>query len=193
MKTAIFGGTFNPVHIGHLILAEEVLRQTNYDRVLFVPVNIPPHKAIDDPGPKMRLLMLSKAVSCYAFFEVNDCEIRRSGVSYSIETIRYLVKTRIVESRPGFIIGDDQAEEFATWHEPKAIADETQIIVLHRKYRDELALDFPHVYVRNGLFPISSTDIRARVAEHAAWETMVPPEVRTMIKAEKLYGFNANK
>jgi len=92
MKTAIFGGTFNPVHLGHLILAEEVLRQTNYDRVLFVPVNIPPHKAIDDPGPETRLLMLSRAISRFSFFEVEDCEIRRAGVSYSIETIRYLVK-----------------------------------------------------------------------------------------------------
>jgi len=192
MRTALFGGTFNPVHIGHLILAEEVLRQLGCERILFVPVNIPPHKTIEDPGPEIRLRMLSESIKSFSFFGVSDCEIRRPGFSYSIQTIRDLVGSASVEPRPGLIIGDDQAEEFDTWREPAAVAAESAIIILHRKYRHEIEFALPHVYLKNELFPISSTQIRARIAAKAAWEAMVPPEARAIIEANHLYGFDRN-
>ncbi|MCE5257181.1 MAG: nicotinate (nicotinamide) nucleotide adenylyltransferase [Spirochaetaceae bacterium] len=192
MKTALFGGTFNPVHIGHLILAEEVLRQIGCQRIIFIPTNIPPHKEIDDPGPEIRLSMLTESIRDYPFFEVSDCEILRPGISYSIESIRSLVGANSVEPKPGLIIGDDQAEGFMAWKDPDAIARESTIIIMHRKYRHEIEFLFPHLYIDNEIFPVSSTGIRERISAGQAWRALVPHEARKIIEANGLYGFDRN-
>jgi len=189
MRTAVFGGTFNPVHLGHLIIAEEVLAQTDCDRVIFVPANIPPHKEVDDPGPDLRLAMLRDSVADYSRFSVSDCEIRRSGVSYSIDTVRYLVDQGLAEPIPSLVIGDDLVEGFGSWKEYDALVRESRIIIVHRRYVERLALQIPHIYVDNGIFPVSSTMIRARIQEGKAWRYLVPEAVRNTIEKHRLYGF----
>ena len=189
MKTAIFGGTFNPVHIGHLLIAEEVLSQTDCDNVLFIPANIPPHKSVDDPGAALRLSMLEQSVSSNPRFRVSDCEILRSGVSYTIDTIRYLVDIGIVEARPSLLIGDDLVEGFDSWKESQAIAEESSLIVVHRRHAQKIPVSFPHRYVDNEIFPVSSTIVRQKIAEGGAWHYLVPEAARNIIEKHGLYGF----
>lgn len=196
MKTAILGGSFNPVHIGHLILAEEVLFQCGYDQILFIPANIPPHKSIDDPGPHVRLEMLEAAIKGYPAFAVSDCEILRKSVSYTIDTIRQL-KTDAglkgqMDGKPGLIIGDDLLAGFFEWKEPHSLVKEAEIIVAHRQYPYRLSLLYPHRYVENTLIPISSSEVRARISARKAWHSLVPQMVQHIIEQKGLYGFSAS-
>lgn len=190
MKTALFGGTFNPVHIGHLLIAEEVLLQAGYDRIVFIPANIPPHKEVEDPGPEIRLSMLKDSVAGNPSFCVSDCEIRRSGISYSIDTIRYLVEGGIVERCPGLVVGDDLVEGLDSWKDSGAVVRESRIVIVHRKYLEELSVPFSHLYLSNDIFPVSSTVIRSRIGEGRAWRYMVPEAARKTIEENGLYGFS---
>lgn len=192
MKTAIFGGTFNPPHIGHLLIAEEVLVQTEYQAVLFIPAYIPPHKKVEDPGAEIRLDMLRQSVADNPRFSVSDCEIRRAGVSYTIDTIRFLVAGGIVESRPGLIIGDDLIDGFETWKEKDTLAQESSLIVAHRRFPGRLPMPYPHRYIDNALFPFSSSEIRKKIAEGGAWRYLVPEAARNTIEALYLYGLQRN-
>ena len=190
MKTAIFGGTFNPVHIGHLLIAEEVLAQTDCDNVLFIPANIPPHKHVEDPGSELRLSMLEKSIAENPRFRVSNCEIIRSGISYSIDTIRYLVNSGIVESKPCLLIGDDLVEGFSSWKESQAIAQESSLLIVHRLHAKRIPVFFPHEYIENAIFPISSTVVREKIAKMGAWRYLVPEAARKIIEEHRLYGFN---
>jgi len=192
MKTAIFGGTFNPVHIGHLIIAEEVLAQTDCDRVLFVPANVPPHKEVDDPGPELRFAMLRESIAGNPRFSASDCEIRRSGVSYSIDTIRFIVDQGIAEPFPSLVIGDDLVEGFGSWKEHDAIVRESRIIIVHRRYAQRLRTQIPHIYIDNEIFPVSSTLIRTRIREGKAWRYLVPEAARIAIEEHRLYGLKGS-
>ncbi len=162
MKTAIFGGTFNPVHIGHLLIAEEVLTQTDCDNVLFIPANIPPHKPVEDPGAAFRLSMLEKSISGNPRFRLSDCEILRAGISYTIDTIRYLVNIGMVEPKPSLLIGDDLVEGFGSWKEPRAIVEESSLIVVHRGMLGRFRI-LSHRYIDNVIFPVSSTIVRGKM------------------------------
>lgn len=188
MRTAIFGGTFNPVHIGHLVIAEEILVQTGCDSVLFIPANIPPHKEVTDPGAGIRLEMLAKSIADDPRFRASDCEIRRSGISYTIDTVRYLVAAGIVEERPCLVLGDDLIGGFKDWKEPDAIARETSLILVHRNRVSLLSFGYPHLYIDNEPLPVSSTTIRKAIAEGMAWRYLVPEAARKIIEERSLYG-----
>lgn len=197
MKTAILGGSFNPVHIGHLILAEEVLSQCGYDRILFIPANIPPHKSIDDPGSHIRLEMLEAATKQFPEFAVSNCEILRRGVSYTIDTVRYLKTDDVlkgqIDGKPGLIVGDDLLAGFFEWKEPYSLVSEADIIVAHRQYPYRLSLPYPHRYVENTIMPISSSEVRARISSVKAWHSLVPQPVQAIIEQKGLYGFSASR
>ena len=93
MKLAIFGGTFNPVHIGHLAMADDVCSTLGYDKILFVPAFVPPHKiAKDMESPENRVAMLAAAFKDDERFEVEPCEIERGGTSYTIDTVKYIIE-----------------------------------------------------------------------------------------------------
>ncbi len=107
MKIGILGGTFNPVHIGHLILAEEVREKLKLDKIIFIPTALPPHKDNMDIAPAGdRLKMLKLAIKGNKFFGVSDIEIKRKGRSYTIDTIKEL-KNKFVNDELYFIIGSD--------------------------------------------------------------------------------------
>jgi nicotinate-nucleotide adenylyltransferase len=188
VRTAIFGGTFNPVHIGHLIIAEEVLAQLDCGEILFVPANIPPHKAVEGPSPELRLEMLERSVAGNPRFRVSDCEIRRSGVSYSIDTVRCLKAAGLVGPDPYLLIGDDLLEGFPSWKEPNALLRECSLVVVHRRSAERLDAPFAHTYLDNELFPVSSTSVRTRIREGGAWRYLVPREAREIIEEHGLYG-----
>lgn len=188
MKTLILGGTFDPVHVGHLFLADETRRLLGYERVIFVPTNLPAHKETErGASAAQRLAMLESAVSGVDGFAVDDCEVLRGGVSYSVETVPELVARHDITGKPGFVIGDDLIAGFARWKEADRLAAMVDLIVAHRSTEKRLEFAYPHRYVENALLPITSTEIRHRIASGMSYRFLVPDAVYKQIEREGLY------
>jgi len=189
MRIAILGGSFNPPHIGHLILAEEILATRAYDTVLMIPANLPPHKIPkDDPGAEMRLVMLRASVESWPQIVVEPCELQRRGISYTVDTLHEIFRKYRCDGKPGLVIGDDLALDFLTvWKNPEEILDLADVVVAHRLYAEEVDLPYPHRYVHNIIVPISSSLVRERIAHQGAWRSLVVPSVREIIETYGLY------
>ena len=188
MRTVILGGTFNPIHYGHLYLAEAVRAEFRYDIVVFVPAYIPVHKQVDaDVSPQQRLNMLRLATQTYQCFVVDDCEIQRGVPSYSIETIAEISVRYKLRENPGFIIGDDLVENFASWKKADQLSRRTDLIIAHRHDREIKQFTYPHRYVDNVLMPLSSSEIRENVEMGKSIRFLTPDPVVDYINEEKLY------
>lgn len=188
MTLAILGGTFNPVHLGHLSLAGEVQSRLRYDVILFVPAHIPVHKDMEvEVGAGHRLAMLELAVAASPAFRVDDCELRRGGPSYTFDTVRDILGRYPIEGKPGLIIGDDLVEGFDSWKNAPVLAEMTQLIVGHRISARKVQMDFPCVYVDNALLPASSSRIRARLRRGQSVTHLVPEAVLAYIERHGLY------
>lgn len=187
MRLLVLGGSYNPVHIGHLILGEELAVEFGYDRVLLVPASLPPHKAlVDDPGPDARLDMLRAAVEGEPLFSVDDCELKRGGLSWTVDTLRSVIGSYRPDGRPGLAIGDDLAAGFPKWKEPEEIVRLAELVVARRDGGD-FTLGFPHRRADNLLIPVSSTLVRRRIAAGGAWRHLVPAGARAYIDEHGLY------
>ncbi len=188
MNIVIIGGTFNPVHFGHLFLAETVRTGFGYSRVLFVPTYLPVHK---DPAPLAeaahRLEMLRIATRPYPEFVVDDCEIRRGDRSYSIDTVREIITRYGLLSKPGFLIGDDLLKGFHQWKEPDALVASTRLIVAHRHRPDVHPFAYAHDCVDNPVLSISSSQIRDRVRAGESIRFLLPDSVVEYIDENGLY------
>jgi len=189
MKAGLFGGSFNPPHVAHLIVAETVRDQFGLDRVLWIPAFIPPHKQEDQlVAPEHRLEMTRLATQGNPAFSVLDLEINREGVSYTVDTIRTLQ-----EGDPGIdytlILGGDSLRGFPSWHRPEEILSRVRLIVYDRGGEEPLALPYTgQVEVaRAPLLDISSTDIRARRSRGQSIRYLVPDPVLAYIEAHNLY------
>ena len=191
MKIAILGGTFNPIHIGHLMLAEDVRKEFGYDKILFIPACVPPHKVyqacVSDAD---RLEMLRLATKDNPYFEVDDCELKRKGVSYTIDTI-YDLESRYqdkIEGKIGLIIGDDLLSGFESWHLADALALRVRLIV-GRRLSSVLPMEskFPFSPLSNSILPISSSEIRQKIQNKKSWRYLVPNSVFQYIKDRNLY------
>ncbi|MCD6122210.1 MAG: nicotinate (nicotinamide) nucleotide adenylyltransferase [Spirochaetales bacterium] len=188
LRVMIIGGTYNPIHFGHLFLAEEVRTELNFDKAIFVPTLLPVHKKISPViKPEHRLNMLKLAVDSYPQFIVDTCELERGGKSFSIDTIEYIINNYSLSEKPGFVIGDDLAITFETWREPARIAQETHLIVVHRLFREEVKFNYKHFYVNNMILPLSSSEIRQRVRNGKSIKFLVREEVREYIEKHNLY------
>lgn len=192
-RVGIFGGTFDPVHLGHLILAEAALEQLDLDRILFIPAAISPFKQDRPPGAsaEQRLRMLRLATAVEPRFEVDDRELRREGPSYTIDTVRSLMG-----DHPGvrflLLIGSDNLPEFNGWHDASELGNLVDIAVLDRGGDPDaanapgaaVAREFPVVRRR---IDLSSTEIRERLAAGLSVRFMVPPAVYDVIMTEHPY------
>lgn len=193
MRLAILGGSFNPVHNGHLYLAQSVIDQFDYDKVVFIPVLIAPHKGIImDVTAEQRLDMLRLGTANNHKFEVDTCELEREGVSYTSVTISYLEKKYEgkIEGKIGLIIGDDLAEGFSSWRNPDMLAENTDIILAHRLFSEKnscVPFLYPHKELHNALLPISSTQIRESIGKKDSWRYLVPEAVYEYIVNRNLY------
>ncbi len=192
MRLAILGGTFNPVHVGHLFLAEEVRALLGYDRILFVPANIPVHKTMPiEVGARHRLRMLRLAVAGCPGFLVEDCELERGGNSYTIDTLSYLLERFRPEGRPGLIIGEDLVEGFPSWRQAARLAELAELIVARRVPGPAAVPAWPFQAcvrrIENLLLPVSSSDIRSRLAAGRPARHLVPERVLRYIRRHRLY------
>ena len=195
MKTGIFGGTFNPVHNGHLKIALDFKNKFELDRVLFIPNYISPFKKdVGDIAPaKHRLKMLQLALAEYPFFEIEDFEIKRDAVSYTIDTIRYL-KGKYKDDTFLLLIGTDQAKSFDKWKDFDAILREVLIVIANRKVfdgKDKIPEISPVLKnaarLDNELINISSSEIREKVRKGESIVEYVPVEVAEYIVNNLLY------
>ncbi|MFA5356577.1 MAG: nicotinate-nucleotide adenylyltransferase [Candidatus Omnitrophota bacterium] len=187
MKTGILGGTFNPVHIGHLILAEEVREKLGLDRVIFVPTNLPPHKDNSDIAPAVdRLAMINLAVKGNNNFLVSDIEINREGRSYTIDTLKDL-KNKYREDELYFIIGSDLLKYLDDW---KDLQDIIKMVKFVAATRPGYPLEDIPSYIATvpiRAVDISGFEIRRAVKEGNSFRYLVPGEVFGYITEKGIY------
>ena len=191
MKICLFGGTFDPPHIGHLLIAQTVCEAEGFDKVVFIPANRSPNKKVATLQ-KDRVDMLELAVEGNPNFEISDLEIRRGGVSYTIDTLRAF-KDELVDKNDeiSYLIGSDSLLDFKNWKEPKEIIKRSNVIVAIRPgFRPS---DIPS-WLLHGVhfaniprFEISSSNIRKRWAEDKTIRYMVTLPVWEYINKHNLY------
>ncbi len=199
MDVGLFGGTFDPIHLGHLRIAEEAREALRLARVLFIPAKLPPHKeGADLSPPEFRLEMVRRAVAGNPHFEASDLELRREGPSYSVLTLRQLRGDLAPRDRLWFLMGSDSYREVHTWHRYEELFELADVAVLSRPPdgRDLGAPEglaasltagpqgFRHTsgrevrFVEVTLLDISSTEIRRAMAEGRSVRYLVPDSVR---------------
>ena len=187
----ILGGTFNPIHLGHLFIAQDALEQCRLDRVLFIPSALPPHKPLGDNVSAIhRLRMVRLAIAGDKRFAVDDLEIRRGGKSYSVETLAELHR-RQPAADYYFIIGADSLAELHLWRDVNQLIRLCRFLVFMRPgYPAKPAVKLAGL--RYKLFSthpteISSREIRARVARGQSIRYLAPDSVRRYIERQQLY------
>lgn len=190
MTVAIFGGSFDPVHEGHVALAEAVRAECGYDLVVLVPAKRPPHKSLSGGASDGdRLAMLRLAVGNRPGFLVDSCELEREGLSWTVDTVRHVISSLKPEGKPGLVIGDDLAAGFSGWREPDTIASECDIILARRLSSTPPPFPFPHRTVTNDIVSVSSSEIRAAAARGTFLPDSLHPGVRDYIERKGLYGY----
>ncbi|MFI5460026.1 MAG: nicotinate-nucleotide adenylyltransferase [Isosphaerales bacterium] len=195
MRLGLFGGTFDPIHLGHLILAEQCRESCGLDQVWFVVAGEPPHKPSGRTGVAHRLEMARIAVAGHPVFAVSEIETRRPGPHYSVETLE-----SVCRDNPGeelfFLIGADSLADLVSWREPARIAQLATIVVVNRPGIGEVDRaslpDFgpgshPLLSVTIPPIGIASTDLRRRLAEGRSIRYLVPRGVEAYIEAQGLY------
>jgi nicotinate-nucleotide adenylyltransferase len=183
MRIGIYGGTFNPVHHGHLILARQALEEFKLDRLVFVPAAESPFKIQNHSAPAGdRLAMLRLATAGEDRFSVDPLEIERGGISYSIDTVK-LFRNRDPGAELFFLVGEDNADRLTEWHRFEELKKLVYFVVLSRS-EDFQSPEYPVVQRR---IEISSTEIRNRVANQESITYLVPESVKHYIEQHQLY------
>ena len=216
MKWGLFGGTFDPIHLGHLRCAQEICEDLGLDRIIFIPAAHPPHKSEGDITPfHHRHEMIRRAVAGNTSFAISDIEDKRAGKSYSVETIRHFLDTPPAKPELYFIMGQDAFHTIETWKDwehllllcnfvvmtrpgfivkdlngilPKDLSAQFQYDYLSHTFTGPTGF---HIYFRGvTLLAISSTDIRTRTANGQSVRYLVPDIVSHYIARHHLYKFS---
>jgi nicotinate-nucleotide adenylyltransferase len=183
MRTALYGGTFDPIHHGHLILAREAMEQLALDRVVFVPAALSPHKLEREPAaPDLRRQMVEAAIAGEPGFECDGSETEKAGPSFSVETVEAW-RAKAPADELFYFIGQDNVRELPTWRRYEDLRRLAQFVVFERD-AGAPAHDFPRVRRR---VDISATEVRKRIAEGRSIRYLVPEPVRAIIVAQQLY------
>ena len=216
-RVGVFGGSFNPIHFGHLLVADEIREALDLERIVFVPAGEPPHKPARDLAPaRDRFEMTALAVREHPRFEVSDAELRRSGPSYTVHTLAALRDRGDLH----LLIGSETFLDLLTWKEPAEVARLARLVVVPRnsvgfdpespaaqKVLAALALpgfvrvsetergsDAPAsapLLVHAASLPISGSDLRRRAREGRSLAFRMPEAVAAYIRAHRLYGAGA--
>jgi len=187
MRIGILGGTFNPPHIGHLILAEEAKDKFNLDKIFFIPVYLPPHKDIPLAKAEDRLEMVKLSIKDNKSFECLDIEVKRGGKSFTIDTLKEL-KEKYPHDHLFLIIGSDLVKDFSSWDGYEEIIKIAKVLVARRKdftsFKDN---KFGFLFFDIIQVGISSSLIRERIKKGLSIKYLVRPEVEKFIKKRKIY------
>ncbi|MGM0471877.1 MAG: nicotinate-nucleotide adenylyltransferase [Bacillota bacterium] len=194
-RLGIMGGTFDPIHNGHLVTAEEAADQYNLDKVLFVPSANPPHKTNQQISPAQdRYMMAVLATMNNSKFDVSRIEIERGGLSYTIDTIRRL-KEALPKVELYFITGADAILDIFSWKEPEKLLEKCQFIAATRpgysldKLQEDTFKDYQEQILPLSIprLDISATDLRQRVSKQRPIKYQLPESVAAYIYKRKLY------
>jgi nicotinate-nucleotide adenylyltransferase len=201
MRLGLFGGTFDPIHLGHLILAEQCRESCALDRVWFVVAGAPPHKRGGRTPVAHRLEMVRIAIAGHPNFAVSEIEASRPGPHYSVETLESIRREQ-PNDELFFLIGADSLADLPTWRDPIRIAQLATVVVVNRPGIEEVDPaslpgfgpgSHPLVSVTVPPIGIASTDLRRRLAEGRSIRYQVPRGVEAYIEAQKLYRPNQAK
>lgn len=185
MNIGILGGAFNPPHIGHIVLANEAKEKLNLKKVFFIPTNISPHKQVFEVDAKHRMNMVKLAIEHEKDFVVLDWELKRKGVSYTIDTIKQL-KGKYKNDNFFLIIGSDLVDDFNTWKDYKEIMSLVKVIVAKRDmfpFKNEYGFDVIDI----AQIGINSSIIRERILNKRSVKSFVPEKVYKYFTKHKLY------
>jgi len=189
-KIGIFGGSFNPIHLGHLIMAQDAFEFFGLEKVLFIPCNLPPHKDTSRiAAPAHRLAMIAKAIRKNPAFELCDLEIKMGGENYSIDTVRYL-RGIYPKHELCFIIGSDSLLELHKWKDINELLRLCRFVTVMRpgyELRNTDIYNLRKDVINVHLVDISSTDIRRRVAQGLSIRYLAPSSVANHIVRQELY------
>ena len=204
MRIGIYGGSFNPVHLGHLIAAECCREQARLDRVLFMPAATPPHKQgqlLADAAD--RVAMLTLAVGGHEAFAVSTIEVDRGGVSYTVDTLAVLAE-RHPHDTLVLVLGPDALAQLPTWREPQTIADRCELVAVERERLDDVAAiardagladllgqerlaALIAARVRMPAIGVRASDLRAAVAAGTSIRYRTPRAVEAFVMSHGLY------
>ena len=189
-RLGLFGGAFNPVHLGHLLVAQAAIEELELDRLFFIPAAQTPFKQETKPAPaELRLQWLRLALAGKTNCELDDQEIRRGGVSYTIETARHYAK-KFPQAKLFYLIGADNVPKLNEWREADELAGLLEFAAVPRP--GQTPAEFPRPFCGRTLkgFPleISSSDIRARVKAGLPVEFLIPPFIAQSIRDTGVYG-----
>ena len=182
MKIGIYGGAFDPVHHGHLILAREARETFGLEKIIFVPAAVSPLKQSPAASAQMRLLMLQAAIEGENEFVLDDCELRRPPPSYTIDTVEE-IRRREADAEIYYLIGEDNVSTLGKWHRFTELEKIVRFVVFDRT-NTGTKHDYPSVHRR---IDISATEIRKRVAAGQSIRYFVPRSVEEIIDRQKLY------
>jgi nicotinate-nucleotide adenylyltransferase len=191
LKIGILGGTFDPIHLGHLILAEQLAEKFKLDKVIFIPSASPPHKNNKKVSKaKDRFKMTGLAIEDNPLFSISDIELKRKGKSYTVITIKELKKL-YPKSKLFLLCGSDVLDELKTWKSPDEIYKLIKVIVGVRPGYNKIKKDNKYakksiIEQINGL-EVSSTEIRKRVKKGKSIRYLVPDKARNYIRKKGLY------
>lgn len=197
MRVGVIGGTFDPIHVGHLIMAEGARDVLGLRRVVFVPAGQPPHKRSSQISPAAhRLAMTRLAIAGNSFFTISRIDLERGGPSYTVDTIRLLHEAWGPDVQIYFLIGGDSLAELPTWYQPERLIETCQVVAIPRPGHDPdldalddqipgasdriQILDLP-------LVDLSATEIRDRVRDQRTIRYLVPGVVERYIYRHRLY------
>lgn len=196
-KIGIMGGTFDPIHLGHLVVANEVLNIYNLDKIIFVPAGNPPHKKTITASPMDRFFMTNLAIMSNSKFIVSDYEIKNPEKSYTVNTLREFNRIYL-NTEFYFITGTDAVIDLPKWHEPKKLLSLCKFIAVSRPGLRKKYLEMKIDEVKKSLnaniellqlpmLQISSTDIRERLKNNISAKYLLPELVEQYIIKHKLY------
>jgi nicotinate-nucleotide adenylyltransferase len=189
MRIGLFGGTFDPIHFAHLLIAEQIREERQLDEIWFIPSHDPPHKKSNQvTQASHRSRMVEQAIANIPYFKISTIEFRRKGISYTYDTVKYLT-----EQNPNhcffFIIGGDMIEFLPHWYRIEEIVELIQFIGTHRPgYQPDNQWSQVNVsYVEVPQIDISSSLIRNRIRNKQSIRFLVPESVRIYIEEKQLY------
>ena len=201
-RIGLFGGTFDPIHWGHLLLADAAREALELDRVVFIPAAQPPHKSRADVSEaRHRLEMVRLAVADDPAFEVSDVELRRDGPSYSADTVAHYAEQLAEGDRLFFLVGADTVAELPTWRDPKRLARMATLVAVVRPgsqltdlsclantFDEDTIESLRRHIVEMPLVDLASRDIRRRASRGQSIRYMVPPAVQAYLETHDVYG-----